>query len=198
MSICEKRIHKKNAVILWHYTTDNMFENGSIKLRGIEPEDIGFIMDMENDTSIWRVSDTHNLYTRFDVEQYVVTLDKDIYSAKQLRMIIEDQDLMINIGLIDLYEFDAHNKRAGIGIMLTKETRNKGIGGIALDMIIEYAFNFLGLHQLFCTINIDNTESRKLFESRDFILAGTKKDWKFINDKFVDELIFQLINQNQI
>ena len=48
-----------------------MFEKGSIKLRGIEPGDIDFIMSMENDTSVWRVSDTHNPYTRFHLPETI-------------------------------------------------------------------------------------------------------------------------------
>ncbi len=174
-----------------------MFVKGNITLRGIEPEDIGFIMAIENNASFWHVSDTHNPYTRFDIEQYIITLEKDIYKAKQLRLIIEDSMRSKQLGIIDIYEFDAHNRRAGIGIILAEEAVGKGVAGKALDMIIEYSFSFLRLHQLYCTIGANNTNSLKLFRGRGFIETAIKKDWKFINGKFVDHLLLQRINQNQ-
>lgn len=171
-----------------------MLKKGNIELRAIEPEDVEFILEMENDTSLWHLSNTNNPFSRFDIEQYIMLTDKDVFSAKQLRFIIDysGKEKTQAIGAIDVFDFDAHNRRAGIGISITKDQRKKGYAGIALDILINYMFNQLSLNQIYCNIGEDNIESIGLFMSRGFKEAGNKKEWKLRNNKWFDELFFQL------
>jgi len=66
-----------------------MLKKDNIELRAIEPDDVEFLLEMENDSNLWHVSNTHNPFSRFDIEQYVLLADKDIYSAKQIRFILD-------------------------------------------------------------------------------------------------------------
>jgi len=174
-----------------------MFKNETIMLRAIEPEDIDFILEMENDIDLWTVSDTHNPFSRFDIEQYVMLADKDIYSAKQVRFIIEAPSDQSKLGMVDVFDFDAHNRRAGIGILLIKEARKKGNASNTLKIITDYLFNQIGLHQVFCNIHETNTDSIKLFENFGFTKIGSKKDWNLINNKWVSVGLYQFFNSNQ-
>ena len=99
-----------------------------IYLRALEPEDLDFIYDIENDESIWEISATQTPYSRFLIKQYLEHAHQDIYEAKQLRLVIVSKDEN-SIGLIDLFEFDPKNKRVGIGLLIAKsEHRYKGFG----------------------------------------------------------------------
>jgi len=174
-----------------------MLEKDNIRLGAIEPEDIDFILEMENNSDLWHLSNTHNPFSRFDIEQYVMLADKDVFSAKQLRLLIIDRKTEIRIGIIDIFDFDAYNKRAGVGVLIVENQRNKGVASTAMDILIEYAFQQLNIHQLYCNINIDNKKSINLFEKKGFIRTGLKKDWNIINNRFVDVCLYQLINENQ-
>jgi len=66
-----------------------LLEKNNIRLRAVEHEDVDFILRMENNTSLWGISDTYNPFSRLDIEQYVMLANKDIYSAKQVRFIME-------------------------------------------------------------------------------------------------------------
>ncbi len=173
-----------------------MLAKGKISLRPPEPEDIDFLLKMENDTSLWNVSNTHNPFSRFDIEQYVLLADKDIYSAMQLRFIIENIESSnhVKVGVIDVFDFDAHNRRAGIGVMIIEKDQNKGYAGIALDILISFLFSHIGIHQLYCNIGVDNNTSIKLFESRGFNRVGIKKEWNLVGNKWADEYMYQLID----
>ena len=113
----------------------------NIYLRALEPNDLDFVYAMENDQSIWEVSNTHTPYSRFLVKQYLKNAHQDIYEAKQLRLAIcQDQDFPA-LGLIDLFDFDPKNNRAGVGIVIQGvENRSQNIGSEALDLLIQYAF----------------------------------------------------------
>ncbi|MBC8320644.1 MAG: GNAT family N-acetyltransferase [Bacteroidetes bacterium] len=172
-----------------------MLKKDNIQLRPPEPEDVEFLLNLENNPSLWNISNTHNPFSRFDIEQYVLLFDKDIYSVKQLRLMIDctEEGKTQTIGTIDIFDFDAHNKRAGIGITIIEKKRKKGYAGTALDILIKYMFTLLNLHQIYCNIGQDNVESFDLFKSRGFTEAGIKKDWNMKNNRWVDEHFFQLI-----
>ncbi|WP_298533471.1 GNAT family protein [uncultured Algibacter sp.] len=165
-----------------------------IYLRALEPEDLDFIHAVENDESIWEISFTQTPYSKFLIKQYLENAHKDIYEVKQLRLVISGTD-HTTLGLIDLFDFDFKNRRAGVGI-LVKEPNNrlKGFGNEALELLIDYSFTHLDLHQLYCNISENNEASIKLFSNQGFKKIGLKKDWVYVNGAFKNEYLFQLIN----
>jgi diamine N-acetyltransferase len=167
----------------------------NIYLRALEPEDLEFIYAIENNESVWEVSNTQTPYSRFLIRQYLENAHQDIYEAKQLRLAICQIGSFEAIGLIDLFDFDPKNNRAGIGILIASENnRNLGTGTQALQLVINYAFNILQLHQLYANVGSDNTNSLQLFTKFGFQKIGTKKDWIKVNNIYKDEFLFQLIN----
>jgi diamine N-acetyltransferase len=164
-----------------------------IYLRALEPEDLDFVYAIENDTTLWELSDTQTPYSRFLIKQYLENAQQDIFEAKQLRLAICDINEK-TIGLIDVFEFDVKNKRAGIGILIQKESdRYKGYGKEALDILTSYCFKTLHLHQVYANISETNTASLKLFEGSGFKKIGLKKDWIFDGSQFSNEYILQRI-----
>lgn len=170
----------------------------TIYIRALEPSDLEFIYGIENDQRIWEVSNTQTPYSRFLVKQYLENAHQDIYEAKQLRLAIcQDQDFPA-LGLIDLFDFDPKNNRAGVGIVIQENgNRNRNIGSEALDLLIHYSFHNLNLHQLYANIGCENEASIALFTKFGFQKTGVKKDWILVNGIYKDEIIFQLIN-NQL
>src|SRR6187551_2114251 len=111
-----------------------------IFLRAIEPSDIDALYEWENDAENWKVSSTQAPYSRFVLEQYIASAHQDIYSVKQLRLIICDANNK-PVGCIDLFDFEPNHLRAGIGVLIADKTeRRKGYASEALELLIEYCF----------------------------------------------------------
>ena len=166
-----------------------------IKLRALEPEDLQFVLDVENNEDIWHLSNTQTPFSRFVIKQYLENAHKDIFEVKQLRLVISDKNDNA-LGLIDLFNFDFKNKRAGVGIVIKEPSnRDQGYGFEALQLLINYSFTHLGLHQLYCNISEDNKASIQLFTKIGFEKVGLKKDWNYNNGKFNNEFLFQLIKE---
>ena len=86
----------------------------NIYIRALEPNDLEFVYAIENDQSIWEVSNTQTPYSRFLVKQYLENAQQDIYEAKQLRLAIcQDEDFPA-VGLIDLFDFDPKTIEQGL------------------------------------------------------------------------------------
>ena len=166
-----------------------------IHLRALEPEDLDFLYTIENNESFWEVSSTQTPFSRFILEQYIVNSHQDIFEAKQLRLIIVDNITNLSVGMIDLFEFNPLHKRAGIGILIIESEQHKGFASEAIELLINYSFNQLNLHQLFANITVDNTKSLELFKKLNFKKIGIKKEWIFSKGDFKDEILFQLINK---
>jgi diamine N-acetyltransferase len=171
-------------------------QGNTIFLRALEPEDLAFIYHIENDETIWEVSNTQTPYSKFLITQYLENAHQDIYEAKQLRLAICKNENLEAIGLIDLFDFDPKNKRAGVGIIIQNNVdRNNGFGKEALGLMINYAFHQLQLHQLYANIGTENLPSLSLFTTFGFEKIGVKKDWNFTNNSFHDEVLLQLIKK---
>lgn len=164
-------------------------------LRALEPEDLEFVHGIENDEAVWNVSNTQTPYSKFLIRQYLENAHLDIYEAKQFRLAICKNNSQNAIGLIDLFDFDPRNKRAGIGIVIQDlEERGQGFGKESLGLLINYSFKQLNLHQLYANIDVQNESSMNLFTTFGFQKCGVKKDWNLIENSYQDEAFFQLIN----
>ena len=162
-----------------------------IYLRALEPEDLEFVYQIENDESIWEISNTITPYSRYLLKEYLEHAHKDIFEVKQLRLVISSYKDEV-IGLIDVFDFDFPNRKAGLGILIqSNDYKDKGYGSEAIKLIVDYCFTHLGLHQLYCNISEDNTASLKLFKKFNFEKIGLKKDWNLVNGIFKNEFLLQ-------
>lgn len=172
-----------------------ILENRSISLRAPEPEDLDLLYLWENETSIWQVSGTLSPFSKYILKQYLEHAGKDIYEVKQLRMIIQLRSNHRPVGAIDLFDFDPHHRRAGLGILIADPSdRRQGYAREALETMIAYCFDVLHLHQLYCHIAAGNQASLRLFREAGFVECGRKKDWLLTAAGYEDELLLQRIS----
>jgi diamine N-acetyltransferase len=168
-----------------------------IRLRALEPEDLELLYKWENNESYWIISNTASPYSRYTLKRYLKNSHKTIYETGQLRLMIDLIDEKVTIGTIDIFDFDPFHKRAGIGILIADESyRRKGYATMAIKCLTGYCFKTLQMHQLYCNILATNTESLDLFTKLGFIQIGIKKEWVKSADRYIDEHMFQLIDQH--
>ena len=169
----------------------------NISLRALEPEDLDFLFSTENDDLFWEISNTQLPFSKHILKKYIENAHQDIYEAKQYRFVICERQ-NTPVGMIDLFDFNPQHRRVGIGLLITPNHQTKGYGFEALEMIVDYAFTHLNVHQIYANITSDNIKSISLFEKNQFKKIGIKKDWTFTNSTFKDEILYQLIkNTNE-
>ncbi len=172
----------------------DILQNDTVRLRAIEMQDIGLIYAWENDTEIWQVSNTITPFSRYVIKRYIENAHLDIYQAKQLRLMIDDRKAKKTIGTIDIFDFDPFHNRAGVGMLIAeKEYRRKGYASQSLELLINYAFKVLNLHQLYCNIPDNNKASLSLFQKHGFEIIGLKKEWLKTSAGYINEYMLQLL-----
>lgn len=163
-----------------------------IRLRAIEPKDIDFLYDTENNIDLWELSNTTNPFSKYILEKYLNNSHKDIFTTKQVRFVIESIKEKKVVGMIDLFDYEPIHLRAGVGINIIKNEQRKNYAESALIILKEYCFNILRLNQVYCNISSDNKASIKLFEKVGFKFSGKKKQWLNTSEGFKDVLFYQL------
>lgn len=172
-----------------------LLENERIRLRNLEPEDLDILYRWENDSSLWGIGNTVSPFSRYVLKEYIAESHRDIYELRQLRLMIEWRATGMPAGLADLFEFDPHHRRAGVGILVDALYRQNGVATEALNLIADYAFCFLKLHQLYAHVPVTNEASKTLFSRCGFVVTGMLSEWITGPEGYVDVWVMQRLNK---
>jgi len=157
-----------------------------IRLRKLEPSDLPFLYQWENDASAWADGSNHNPLSKQDMLDYIASTTGDIYRDGQLRLIIEsDNANVLTMGCIDLFDFDPRNRRAAIGMYIAPEYRGKGVGKEVLSLFEDYAFGHLNLRVLYAVIATNNEACSVLYRNAGYIPSTPLTDWTLESDAVI-------------
>lgn len=161
-----------------------------IFLRALEPEDLDVLLQLENDSSLWKYSNRTEPFSRDLLQKYIDQQEQDIFEVKQKRFVVSYPD-QTPIGFVDLFDFEPLHRRAGIGVIIHPDHQGKGYAKRALELVEEFAKKQLNLHSLFANIAEENSASLKVFESCEFRRIAEKKEWNFYEGRFHNEYLYQ-------
>lgn len=170
-------------------------ENEIIRLRALEPEDLELLYRWENNPELWSLGNTMSPYSRYILKEYIRESHRDLFDLRQLRLMIELCSTGEAIGTVDLYDFEPHHHRAGIGILVDPLYQRYGYATEAMSVLMKYAFSFLKLHQLYVHIPVGNEASKALFVRCGFTVTGIMTDWIITEEGYSDVLMMQKVNE---
>lgn len=162
-------------------------------LRAVEPEDAHFMNHAECDP----LNIAFNGYTApLSLQQlidYSLTYDADPFRSRQIRLIACNIDSRIPVGIFDLTEIDQRAAHAFVGIYVSPDFREVGLGKEMLFLGERYADQVLRLSTLAAKIASDNQISIKLFEKAGYILNGVLQNWIYspLSISQIDMYLFQ-------
>ena len=152
-----------------------MLSGEDIVLRPLQGSDLDLLMSIENDKENWRFGSEKKEYSKQELTNYISNSKTVIKLAKQYRFVIDLNS--VPIGFIDLFDYTLNS--AGVGVIISKDNRNKGFAKEALNLISNYAFKFLKVHKINCSIQKDNLFSNQLFNSCGFVFLREVKKLRY-------------------
>ncbi len=153
-----------------------------VRLRKLEPSDLPFLYQWENDAAVWADSDTHNPLSQQDLCIYIENTTGDIYRDGQLRLIIEDDINHTTLGCVDLFDFDPRNRKAAIGLYVSPEARRSGVGYETMQLLEQYAFGILNLRLLYAVIRTSNRACLSLYRLLGYEQTAVLPQWTLEGD----------------
>jgi len=146
-----------------------------ITLRKIEPSDLPYLYQWENDAEAWADGANHNPLSQQDLRDYIAATTGDIYKDGQVRLMMMNEGC--SIGCIDLFDMDVRNARAAIGMYIAPEYRGHGWGGEAVVELEKYAFGFLNLRTIYAIIAERNMPCRTIYEQLNYVASSPLNNW---------------------
>ena len=157
----------------------------------MEPEDLDLLYQIENDKNLWGVGATNVPYSRYVLHDYVANSSGDIYTDKQVRLMVNCQQQ--TVGIVDLINFSPKHCRAEVGMVLMPSYRGKGLGEPILRELEQYAKSVLHLPQLYAVIGVDNAPAIHLFEKIGYSAGRVLTDWLFDGTHYQDAVLMQRV-----
>jgi RimJ/RimL family protein N-acetyltransferase len=144
-------------------------------LREMLPEDAADMFELNSDIEVIRytgdtpfktIQDAYDLLSNYD--QY------EKYKTGRLSVFIKETNEYI--GFCGVKTLD--DKTVDLGFRFHKKYWGKGYGKESSLVVIDYAFNTLGIKELFGNFMSDNTNSKKLLENLGFKPFGHDSQWQ--------------------
>jgi len=147
-------------------------------------------------------SDTNRFLNvgRLPVDKNVgyTTNDKNLLFAIMYKNDPEGMDRYV--GTISLHGIDWIDRKGEIGYLVgDPATWGKGVATEAIGLVVDYAFNRLGLNKVTAGVVGPNAGSCKVLEKNGFTLCGTQPQDYYLEGKYLDtHLYYKLREQHNV
>ena len=126
-----------------------------------------------------------------DQERWYESLDSR--SDKQYSFAIESRDDSVYVGCCTVYDIDAKNRLAAVGIFIGKEHWRKGNGSDALRVLLRFCFREINLNRVTLRVYSFNTPAIRCFEKLGFKTEGVLRQELYRDGQFHDTLAMGML-----
>lgn len=119
---------------------------------------------------------------------------KEVVEGKNyLFSIVKNEDDKL-IGNIELQKVNHTDRRATLGILIGEaEERSKGYGTEAINLLLDFAFNYLNINSVSLTLLAVNDRARRCYEKVGFKEFGRQRQSRFVNGKYYDTIHMDIL-----
>lgn len=94
------------------------------------------------------------------------------------------------IGAGGLNDLSKEHKKAEVGFWLLPENWGKGYMSETMPIILNHAFDSIGLHRIEGFVETENKNCKKAIEKLNFVLEGTMRECEIKNGKYISVDIY--------
>lgn len=110
----------------------------------------------------------------------------------RLDLAVEDTSGTL-VGEVVLNDWEPGNQSCGFRILLGPNGRNRGLGTEATQLIIDHAFDVLGLHRVELEVYAFNPRAAAAYRKAGFVEEGRRRDALSYDDEWVDAIVMSVI-----
>lgn len=169
-------------------------ESDNFRLRQYTVADALDLFHLLADENVLRYFSMKKLSGVEEAENVIISYLDGIEKGTSLRWAIADRETDKLIGMAGFRRFDHGNFRAEIGYGLMPDYWGKGIAKKAVRLLVDHGFQILHLHTIEAQVEPENIGSVKVLESVGFRQEGFFKENYYFDGKFLDTLVFSIVN----
>jgi len=174
-------------------------ENNTLLLRRFRVEDAQAMYDnWANDPEVVRFMpyDVCNTIeeTRNVINEWVKYFTETAPNSAVFAIVLKDGEEII--GTIDFAEDDKEARSAEVGYQLGKLWWGNGYAAEALQAVIKYAFEVVGLNRLWASYDSRNVNSGKVLQKAKMLYEGTLRQNKVRNGELADSVRYAILAED--
>ncbi len=158
--------------------------------------DTAAFYDLRTHKDVLNYMDTSPLENLSASEKMIQENHSMFQSQQGISWAITDAKQHTFLGYFLLWNVNHKHSRAEIGYALHPEYWGKGYMQETFKIMLPFAFKNLKLHRLEANINPNNKRSERLLMSSGFEKEGHFKEHYLFNGKFLDSVIYGLLEKN--
>lgn len=166
-----------------------------INLRKLKKSDAQSLFENANNFAIAKYTILPYPYTIKDALSFIQITQRQIKRKESFEIGIEYKQSGQIIGMVGLVKVDFENKNAEIGYWLGKKYWGRKIMKEAVQLILKFGFQTLGLERIYARVMHPNVASAKLLEKSGFKYEGRCRKTVLTGKNWMDDLIYSILKE---
>ena len=167
-----------------------------LRLREVRDDDAAALFAIHSDARVMRYWSYPAWTELAQAEQKIADIQRQRRELDMLVWAIADADTDLLIGSSAIFYMDLTQARAEIGYSLHPDWQGRGLASEALQLVLGYVFNELGLRRIEADIDPRNLPSCRLVERFGFVREGLLRERWHVNDEICDSAIYGLLSKD--
>ncbi len=173
-----------------------ILETNRLILKGLTPVHMKYVFENYTKKEI-KILLGHRSEEDYQKEEYKFKNGYASYNRSFMLFLLTDKGSNKIFGRCGLHNWNKEHSRAEIGYSIDIEQfKRKGLMSEALEVIIAYGFDKLKLNRIEALVGKDNIPSLKLMEKYDFMHEGILRNHYYLNDKYIDSIMFSILRKD--
>jgi [ribosomal protein S5]-alanine N-acetyltransferase len=170
-------------------------ESERLLLRQMTHADVDEVFTIRSSPELMKYVPRPLLQNKEEAKHLIDIINERIISKEGINWAVTIKPNNKLVGYIGHYQIKWEHFRSEIGYMFLPEVQGKGIATEAIQLLIDYGFNIMKMHSIEAVIDPENIASAKVLEKNGFVKEAHFKENEFYDGKFIDSVIYSIINQ---
>jgi ribosomal-protein-alanine N-acetyltransferase len=180
------------------FTPFPLLETTRLLLREIVPEDVHDLFRYRSDSEVMKYIGRPLAKELADATKLIDVLRTNAAENNGITWAITLKGENILRGTIGFWRIVKEHHRAEIGYLLDPALQGKGLMQEAVEEVLRYGFEEMGLHSVEAVVNPDNLASIRLLERNAFVKEAYFREDFCFDGKFQDTCVYSLLEQHRI
>jgi RimJ/RimL family protein N-acetyltransferase len=174
-----------------------MFTCENLYFRRPLMEDVTTLCVLKNNENAAKLlGGMHHSYSEEDIVNWINFHNNN---PEEVLFVVENTIEGKLIGHVGLYKIDNVAKKTEFGILIADDnSRGKGYGTKSTNLMVDYAFDILGMHKVTAEVLSENIASVTMFKKCGFSIDGCLRDDVYKNNRYYDVLSMSILAEERV
>jgi len=173
-----------------------VLESDRLNLTAFSPKDVDAYFALRSDKEFMKYLGLHPMRNKSEARDRVSSMIESFKRGEGISWKIALRGEEELIGYVGFWRIDFRHFRGEVGFGLHEDHQSQGYMNEALQMVLKFGFEELGLHSIMADVDPQNTSSIQLVEKLGFKKEAYLRENYYFDGDFLDSVYFGLLKKD--